>query len=75
VNQVSPYAALMAEVDEAVAELIATAQDPAIAAGAIVDVASDTSVTGRVLPGDEAVRAVHAYQEQLIAMWQSSTDD
>ena len=75
VSPASPYAELVADVDRAVADLVQAAEDPAIAARAIVDVAGDISVTGRVLLGEEAVRAVHAHQQQLIAMWRSSTED
>jgi NAD(P)-dependent dehydrogenase (short-subunit alcohol dehydrogenase family) len=71
-NPSSPYATLVAAIDRGVADLIAGAADPAIAARAIVDVVHDPDVSGRVLIGDDAIKEVSAYQREMIARWQSS---
>ena len=72
VDPSSPYSAQVVEIDRGVANLIATAADPAIAARSIVDVAKDPDVSGRVLIGDDAIENVRAYQRELIAKWESA---
>lgn len=71
-NPSSPYSTLVEGVDQAIADLITAAADPAVAARAIVDVVNDADLSGRILIGDDAVEAVSAYQRELITRWQSS---
>ena len=73
VDASSPYAALVGEVDRAIADLIRTAEDPAVAADEIVALVDDPRAGGRTLVGAVAIELVAEYQRALITMWQSPT--
>ena len=62
---------MLTEIDCGIADLIAGAAD-AVAARSIIDDVNDPNVSGRVLIGDDAIKAVDAYQGELIAKWEAA---
>lgn len=66
----APYHELVHRVDEAIAAGIAGGDDPVRVASAIVAAATDPSTPTCVLVGDDAVAAVTAHCESLLAQWQ-----
>jgi NAD(P)-dependent dehydrogenase (short-subunit alcohol dehydrogenase family) len=71
VNPSSPYAAMVAATDEAIATGIAEGADPALVAQAIVTSADNPNTPTCLLVGDDAIERVSAYRQELITAWQT----
>jgi len=70
IDRTSPYAAMVSNIDEAVATGIGTGGDPAAVATAIIAAVDDETSPTCVLVGDDAIAAFNTYRQQVFASWQ-----
>ncbi|HZB41961.1 MAG TPA: SDR family NAD(P)-dependent oxidoreductase [Ilumatobacter sp.] len=73
IDPMSPYAAMVAATDAAIADGIAAGADPSIVAAAIVTAVDDPSSPTCVLVGDDAVAAVEEFRQAEYGSWRSAT--